>query len=126
MLFKQATLGDIAAGKVTLAFRRWRRPTVRAGGTLTTPVGVLAIDAVEKVAPTVVTVINPISLQGDPSLAPFMIKPPPALEPLSLLKVTSSQTIMLLRIQKALKLYWLMVPYFLPPWLVLIPMAILQ
>ena len=37
----------IAAGEVTLAFRRWRRPTVKAGGTLRTPVGVLAIDAVD-------------------------------------------------------------------------------
>jgi hypothetical protein len=46
MLFKQATLAAIAAGRVTLAFRRWRRPTVRAGGTLVTPVGMLAIDAV--------------------------------------------------------------------------------
>ena len=50
MLFKQATLAAIAAGRVTLAFRRWRRPTVRAGGTLVTPVGMLAIDAVERVA----------------------------------------------------------------------------
>ena len=29
-----------------VAFRRWRRPTVREGGTLTTKVGVLAIDSV--------------------------------------------------------------------------------
>ena len=47
MLFKQAALDGIAAGKVTLAFRRWTRPTVRAGGTLTTAVGVLAIEAVD-------------------------------------------------------------------------------
>lgn len=48
MLFKQATLKAIADGTVTVAFRRWRRPTVRAGGTLVTVVGVLAIDSVEK------------------------------------------------------------------------------
>jgi hypothetical protein len=42
-------LDEIAAGRVTLAFRRWTRPTVRAGGTLRTAVGVLAIDAVEAV-----------------------------------------------------------------------------
>ena len=34
---------------MTLAFRRWRRPTVRAGGTLRTRVGVLAIESVELV-----------------------------------------------------------------------------
>lgn len=50
MLFKAPVLAAIAEGQVTLAFRRWRKPTVRAGGTLTTPVGVLAIDRVEVVA----------------------------------------------------------------------------
>jgi hypothetical protein len=49
MLFRQDVLRRIAEGEVTLAFRRWRRPTVRAGGTLRTRVGVLAIDSVEPV-----------------------------------------------------------------------------
>ena len=55
MLFKQDVLRRIAAGEVTLAFRRWRRPTVRAGGTLRTRAGVLAIEAVDVVAPGDVT-----------------------------------------------------------------------
>lgn len=50
MLFRKDILARIATGDVTMAFRRWKRPTVRAGGTLRTPVGVLAIDAVERVA----------------------------------------------------------------------------
>ncbi|MGK9167753.1 hypothetical protein KXR53_15715 [Inquilinus limosus] len=50
MLFKRPVLDRIAAGAVTLAFRRWRRPTVRAGGTLATPIGVLAIEAVDIMA----------------------------------------------------------------------------
>ncbi len=49
MLFRQDVMRRIAEGDVTLAFRRWRRPTVRAGGTLRTRVGVLAIDSVEAV-----------------------------------------------------------------------------
>jgi hypothetical protein len=49
MLFRLETLRGIEAGEVTLAFRRWRRPTVRAGGTLRTRAGVLAIDSVEPV-----------------------------------------------------------------------------
>ena len=49
MLFRQDVLRRIGAGDVTLAFRRWRRPTVKAGGTLRTPVGVLAIDSVEPI-----------------------------------------------------------------------------
>ncbi len=51
MLFKAPVLAAIAAGRVDLAFRRWRKPTVKAGGTLTTPVGVLAIDEIAIVAP---------------------------------------------------------------------------
>lgn len=47
MLFKAPVLKAIAEGEVDLAFRRWRKPTVKAGGTLTTPVGVLAIDSVQ-------------------------------------------------------------------------------
>lgn len=47
MLFKQRFLDGIAAGSVTLAFRRWRRPAVKSGATLRTPVGVLAFEACE-------------------------------------------------------------------------------
>jgi hypothetical protein len=47
MLFRTALLDRIKAGDVTLAFRRWRRPTVKAGGRLRTAIGELAIDAVE-------------------------------------------------------------------------------
>ena len=49
MLLTRATLEAIAADTVTLAFRRWRRPTVRTGGTLTTAVGMLSIDDVSPV-----------------------------------------------------------------------------
>jgi hypothetical protein len=49
MLFRLETLRGIEAGEVTLAFRRWRHPTVRAGGTLRTRAGVLAIESVEPV-----------------------------------------------------------------------------
>ncbi len=49
MLFKQKFLDGIRSGEVTLAFRRWRRPTVRAGGSLMTGVGELQINAVSPV-----------------------------------------------------------------------------
>jgi hypothetical protein len=52
MLFKKDILDQIGAKRVTLAFRRWRKPSVKAGGTLMTAAGVLAIDAVDKVAIT--------------------------------------------------------------------------
>ena len=36
-------------GTITVAFRRWKRPTVRAGGTLQSPGGLLAIEAVDEI-----------------------------------------------------------------------------
>lgn len=50
MLIRQDTLRGIVEGRVTLAFRRWKRPSVRAGGRLRTSVGVLEITAVDRVA----------------------------------------------------------------------------
>lgn len=49
MLIRVADWERIRSGEVTLQFRRWKRPTVRAGGTLRTSLGVLAIDAVDVV-----------------------------------------------------------------------------
>lgn len=49
MLLKRETLEGIAEGRITLAFRRWKRPTVRAGGELRTAIGVLAIEAVNSI-----------------------------------------------------------------------------
>jgi hypothetical protein len=40
----------IVAGDVTLAFRRWKRPTVKAGTKMRTPSGIVEIDSVEVVA----------------------------------------------------------------------------
>lgn len=50
MLFQQRVLEGIRVGSITLAFRRWRRPSVRAGGTLLTPVGELTISSLSPVA----------------------------------------------------------------------------
>ncbi len=68
MLLKRATLDAIAEGRVDLAFRRWRRPTVKTGGTLTTPIGVLAIDAVAPVEASAITEAE-AARAGFPTLA---------------------------------------------------------
>lgn len=52
MLLNRATLDGIQDGGITLVFRRWRKPTVRAGGRLRTAIGELAIGAVDIVEPT--------------------------------------------------------------------------
>ena len=49
MLFRPADLAAIAAGEVTVAFRRWKRPMAKTGGAQKTPAGVIAFDAVERV-----------------------------------------------------------------------------
>ena len=55
MLLRKKDLEGIQDGSITLAFRRWRRPSVRAGGTLLTPAGQLGIGAVTRVDPDQIT-----------------------------------------------------------------------
>lgn len=55
MLLKRELLEEIKAGKVDVIFRRWSRPTVRAGGTLKTRVGLLAIKTMDEMSPHDVT-----------------------------------------------------------------------
>ncbi|WIJ26720.1 hypothetical protein [Devosia sp. RR2S18] len=55
MLLKRDLLEDIKAGRVDVIFRRWSRPTVKAGGTLKTKVGLLAIKAMDEMDPADVT-----------------------------------------------------------------------
>ena len=50
MLFRQEFLDGIREGRITLAFRRWRRPSVRTGGTLMLPIGRLQIGDVRTIA----------------------------------------------------------------------------
>ena len=50
MLLRMAVLERIVSGEVSLVFRRWRRPTVRSGGSLRTALGVLRILDVAAVA----------------------------------------------------------------------------
>lgn len=50
MLLRRAVLDRVIAGEVDLAFRRWARPTVKTGGTLRTPAGLLRIERVVEVA----------------------------------------------------------------------------
>jgi len=46
MLFRGDILQGIAEGRVTLAFRRWRRPPPADGSSLRSPIGVLSLDRV--------------------------------------------------------------------------------
>lgn len=49
MLIRRKDLDEIVAGRTDLAFRRWKRPTVKTGGTLKTAVGVLSVESVESI-----------------------------------------------------------------------------
>ncbi|MGN6101530.1 MAG: hypothetical protein ACTHOR_10315 [Devosia sp.] len=55
MLIKREVLEAIRAGEITLQFRRWSRPTVKPGGTLKTPLGLIRIGAITEMRPQEVT-----------------------------------------------------------------------
>ena len=55
VLFPATTWPGLASGEITVAFRSWKRPMVKVGGTLITPAGQLAIDSVEPVDPSAIT-----------------------------------------------------------------------
>jgi len=50
MLLNAKHLEGIAGGKIKLAFRKWKKPTVKTGGRLRTRIGVLAIQAVDQIS----------------------------------------------------------------------------
>jgi hypothetical protein len=56
VLFDRRSWSGLADGTVTVALRRWKRPSVKAGGTLQSPGGLLAIDEVEPIDAEDVTV----------------------------------------------------------------------
>ncbi len=49
MLFKTIHLDGIKAGTVTLAFRKWQKPTVKTGSLLHTYIGLVKINSIETV-----------------------------------------------------------------------------
>ena len=51
MLIKREVLEAIKAGDVTVQFRRWTRPSVKAGGTLKTKIGLLQIGRMDEMRP---------------------------------------------------------------------------
>jgi hypothetical protein len=55
MLFPKRVWVGLADGSVSVAFRYWKRPTVKGGGTLHSAVGVLAIDSVDRIAIRAIT-----------------------------------------------------------------------
>lgn len=55
MLFRSHDLEAIFAGRRGLAFRRWKKPTVKAGGSVRTARGMVGIDSVEAIEPETVT-----------------------------------------------------------------------
>lgn len=49
MLFPRPVLDGIASGEITLAYRRWDRPRVRAGSRLRTSIGLVEVRAIDRV-----------------------------------------------------------------------------
>lgn len=55
MIFRKPFLEGIRDGSITVAFRRWTKPSVKSGGTLLTPIGQLQILTVKPVDPAKIT-----------------------------------------------------------------------
>ncbi|NKB32169.1 MAG: hypothetical protein GKR91_03645 [Pseudomonadales bacterium] len=55
MLFQRKHIDGIKAGNISLAFRRWTRPSVKTGGTQLTQVGLLTIKEVKAVSLSSIT-----------------------------------------------------------------------
>lgn len=55
MLFKAGILDGIQSGSVTLAFRRWSKPSVHSGSTMRTAIGVIEVTAVTEVKPAAIS-----------------------------------------------------------------------
>jgi hypothetical protein len=70
MLLKSDLLAEIKDGKVDTVFRRWKRSTVKPGGTLKTAAGVLSIDAIDPIALEDVTLAD-VQRAGFASIAAF-------------------------------------------------------
>jgi len=61
VLLRADTLKGIAEGRITTAFRKWKRPTVKAGGRLRTPIGELSIDAVDRIDESDITAADALA-----------------------------------------------------------------
>jgi hypothetical protein len=55
MLFKQIHLAGIKSGKISLAFRRWKKPAVNENSEVKTAIGVIGIGQVSKVRLSAIT-----------------------------------------------------------------------
>jgi len=66
VLLKRDVLDAIATGRVSVVYRRWRRPGARAGGSQRTAIGVLAVGAVDIVEAESITELD-AALAGYPS-----------------------------------------------------------
>jgi hypothetical protein len=71
MLFRQTFLEGIREGRITLAFRKWKRPSVRSGGTLLTSIGQLHIGEVRRIKLTEITPDDAVRA-GYPALAALL------------------------------------------------------
>ena len=71
MLFRTAILAKVRAGEVSVAFRRWTKPSVKAGGFRVTSIGRLAIDQVRPVSEAEITEAE-ARLAGEASRADLM------------------------------------------------------
>lgn len=86
MLIKNVILDRIKSGEISLIFRRWKRPGVKAGGTQMTQRGVLGIDSVEIVSESRITTAE-AKAAGYDSKKDLLATMPPANDGLDIYRI---------------------------------------
>lgn len=61
MLFKISHLQGIKKGTVTLAFRKWQKPSVKSGTRMHTPVGLIEVNTIESIVESDITETDAIN-----------------------------------------------------------------
>jgi hypothetical protein len=73
MILKRNDLIGIKSGKITLVFRKWKRPTVKAGGTLRNAMGVIRILSLDGIGMKAITDFE-ARKAGYPNAATLLIR----------------------------------------------------
>jgi hypothetical protein len=86
MLIKNIILERIKAGEISLIFRRWKKPGVKAGGTQMTQRGVLAVDSVDVVTERKITADDVIAA-GFAKKSELLSQMPPSSEDTAIYRI---------------------------------------
>jgi hypothetical protein len=69
MILSAQVAGEVATGRITLAYRRWAKPRVRVGDSFLSTAGIIQITAVEQVDPSTISTVDARSAGAESAAA---------------------------------------------------------